>query len=389
MGMDPARVLTATAISAGVATLVMAFLGKLPIALAPGMGTNFFLAFAVGVGMGFSWQTAIAAVFVEGVLCIILTLTKIREKVIDSIPDTIKKAVALGIGMMIAVIGLREGGLLVGGDTGFAIVPPTSGSALLVVIGLAITVILYALKVPGSIFIGIIGATIIGIPLGVTHFNGIVGIPAAPYTPIDIIGGLTSVKFLDFLVLFISLGLVDFFDTISTFAGIAEQSNLKTRDGKIRNIKNALLADCSGTVIGSLFGSTCTTSYVESAAGVAAGGRTGLTSVVTGCLFIVAVFLSPLFLAIPSAAVAGALVFVGFLMLGAVSNLDFTNVEIGLPTFITVLMLTASLNITEGLAWGFITYTLVKVCKGKTKEVSISTWILTAIFLIKILFIHV
>jgi AGZA family xanthine/uracil permease-like MFS transporter len=367
----------------------MAFLGKLPIALAPGMGTNFFLAFAICVGMGFSWQTAIAAVFVEGVLCIILTLTKIREKVIDSIPDTIKKAVALGIGMMIAVIGLREGGLLVGGDTGFAIVPPTSGSALLVVIGLALTVILYTLKVPGSIFIGIIGATIVGIPLGVTHFSGIVGVPAAPYMPWDVIGGLTSVKFLDFLVLFISLALVDFFDTISTFAGIAEQSNLKTRDGKIRNIKNALLADCSGTVIGSLFGSTCVTSYVESAAGVAAGGRTGLTSVVTGCLFIVAVFLSPLFLAIPSAAVAGALVFVGFLMLGAVSNLDFTNVEIGLPTFITVLMLTASLNITEGLAWGFITYTLVKVCKGKAKEISIPTWILTVIFLLKILFIHV
>jgi AGZA family xanthine/uracil permease-like MFS transporter len=390
-GMDPGHVFTATAISAGVATLVMAFLGRLPIALASGLGINAFIAFSVCGAMGFTWQTAIAAVFVEGLLFIILSVTNVREKIINGIPDTLKKAVALGIGLFIAVIGLVDAGILVaGGATPLAINSISSGAPLVAIIGLVIMIVLYSLKVPGSIFIAIIAATIIGIPLGVTQgIPNIIGKPAAPYLPWDIVAGLTGIKIFDFIAVFVSLLFVDMFDTISTFAGIAEQGNLKDEHGKIRNVKNGLLSDAIGTVFGSLIGSTTVTSYIESSTGVAVGARTGLASVVTGLLFLLALVFSPLFLAIPSAAIAPCLIFVGFLMLGAVTGLDFKDIEVGLPVFITMLMVPMSYSISEGLAWGFISYTLVKICKGKYKEISITTWILTAIFLVKILFIHV
>jgi AGZA family xanthine/uracil permease-like MFS transporter len=390
-GMDAGQVFTATAISAGVATLVMAFVGKLPIALASGLGINAFIAFSVCGAMGFTWQTAISAVFVEGIIFIILSVTDVREKIIDGIPDTLKKAVALGIGMFIAFIGLVDAGILnTGGATPLAINSISSGAPLVAIIGLILMIALYTAKVPGGIFIAIVAATLIGIPFGVTKgIPSIIGIPSAPYTPSDIISGLAGVKVLDFIVVFISLLFIDMFDTISTFAGIAEQGNLKDKSGKIRNVKGGLLSDAIGTVFGSLIGATTVTSYIESGTGVASGARTGLASVVTGVLFLVALVFSPLFLAIPSAAVAPALIFVGFLMLGAVTGLDFKNIEVGLPVFVTMLMVPASYSISEGLAWGFVSYTLVKVCSKKSKEITIPTWILTAIFLIKILFIHV
>jgi AGZA family xanthine/uracil permease-like MFS transporter len=390
-GMDPGQVFTATAISAGVATLIMAFVGRLPIALASGLGINAFIAFTVCGAMGFTWQTAIAAVFVEGIIFIILSVSNVREKIIDGIPNTLKKAVALGIGMFIAIIGLGGAGILnAGGATPLAINSITSGAPLVAVLGLIIMIALYTLKVPGSIFIAIVAATLIGIPLGVTKgLTNIIGTPAAPYTPADIIGGLAGIKVIDFIVVLISLLFIDMFDTISTFAGIAEQGNLKTADGKIRNVRGGLLSDAIGTVFGSLIGATTVTSYIESGTGVATGARTGLASVVTGLLFLVALIFSPLFLAIPSAAVAPALIFVGFLMLGAVTGLDFKDIEVGLPVFITMLMVPASYSISEGLAWGFVSYTLVKICNKKAKEVTAPTWVLTAIFLVKILFIHV
>jgi AGZA family xanthine/uracil permease-like MFS transporter len=390
-GMDTGQVFTATAISAGVATLVMAFIGKLPIALASGLGINAFIAFSVCGAMGFTWQTAISAVFVEGIIFIVLSVTAVREKIIDGIPDTLKKAVALGIGMFIAIIGLVDAGILnTGGATPLAINSITSGAPLVAIIGLILMIALYTSKVPGGIFIAIVAATLIGIPFGVTKgIPNIIGIPSAPYTPADIVGGLAGVNVLDFIVVFISLLFIDMFDTISTFAGIAEQGNLKDKNGRIRNVKGGLLSDAIGTVFGSLIGATTVTSYIESGTGVASGARTGLASVVTGVLFLVALVFSPLFLAIPSAAVAPALIFVGFLMLGAVTGLDFKNIEVGLPVFITMVMVPASYSISEGLAWGFVSYTLVKICNKKSKEISIPTWILTAIFLIKILFIHV
>jgi AGZA family xanthine/uracil permease-like MFS transporter len=387
-GMDTARMFTSTAIAAGIATLVMAFVGRLPIALAPGLGINAFVAFSVCGAMGFPWQVAILAIFVEGVLTICLSLSGIRQKIVDGIPDTLKKAVALGIGLFIAVIGMGSSGMGIldtSGATGVALAIGIPGNLQLVaVIGLVLMIILHAKKVPGAIFISIVAATIIGIPLGVTTAPASMTV-AAPYTVVDVLGGLTSFNLVQFIIVFISIMFVDLFDTISTFAGIAEQGNLKDPDGGIRNGKWGLLSDSIGTTVGSLFGCTSTTSYVESSAGVASGARTGLASVVTGLLFLLAIVAYPLLAWVPAAATGPALVFVGFLMLGAVSNLDFTKIEIGLPTFIAMVMIPFSYSISIGLAWGFVSYAIVMLFSGKTADVKVPTWVLSVFFLIYLL----
>ncbi|MDR1908734.1 MAG: NCS2 family permease, partial [Spirochaetaceae bacterium] len=344
-GMDFGRTFTSTAIAAGISTIVMAFVGRIPVALACGLGLNAYVAYTVCGAMGFTWQTAIAAVFVEGVLFILLSLSGIRERMIDAIPVELRKAVACGIGLFIAVIGLQNGGILVvGGGTPVAINPVTSGAPLVTVLGLLILIILYVLKVPGSVFLAIIAATLIGIPLGVTQAANfsILGLPAAPYTPADIIEGLRAVPVLDFVVVFFSLLFVDLFDTLSALAGLALQGNFLDRNGKILNAKGALLSDAIGTTVGSLFGATTVTSYIESATGIAVGGRTGLTSLVTGLLFLLALVFAPLFAIIPGAATAPALIFVGYLMLGATTDTNLKTVEVGLPFFITMLIIPMS-----------------------------------------------
>jgi AGZA family xanthine/uracil permease-like MFS transporter len=388
-GMNPGAVFTATTISAAIGTLLMGLLGKLPVALASGLGINAFIAFSVCGAMGFSWQTAIAAVFVEGIIFIILSLVRAREAIIDAIPEQVKKAVALGIGLFIAVVGLNSAGILsVGGGTPVAINSVTSGAPLVTILGLIILIVLYALKIPGSIFIAIVATTIIGIPLGVTVFpeNFVpIGTFPAPYTPVDIISGLSNVSVGDFVFVTISLLFVDLFDTVSTLIGVCTQGNLLDRNGKVLNVRQALLSDAIATTAGALIGATTVTSYIESSTGVSNGARTGLASVVTGILFLLALFLSPIFLLIPSAATAPALIFVGFLMLGAISNMNFSNIEIGLPVFITMLIIPFSYSISMGLAWGFVSYVLVKISVRKAGEINVGTWILTAIFLLKII----
>jgi AGZA family xanthine/uracil permease-like MFS transporter len=368
----------------------MAFVGKVPIALACGLGINAYVAFTVCGAMGFTWQTAMAAVFVEGILFIILSLAGIREKIISAIPMELRKAVACGIGLFIAVIGLAGGGILaVGGGTPIAINPVTQGAPLVTVLGLIILIVLYVLKVPGSIFIAMIAAAIIGIPLGVTNISefSIFGLPAAPYMPADILQGLKTVPIIDFIVVFFSLFFVDLFDTVSTLAAVALQANLMDKNGNIVNVKGALLSDAVGTTVGALFGATTVTSYIESATGVAVGGRTGLTALVTGLLFLLALVFAPLFAIIPGAATAPALIFVGYLMLGAAAGTDLKSVEVGLPFFVTLLIIPMSYSISTGLAWGFVTYTLVKVMGKKAKDISPATWILTLLFLVKIIWI--
>ena len=386
--MDAARVFTATAITAGAATLVMAFVGRVPIALASGLGINAYIAFTVCGAMGYSWQLALTAVLVEGLLFIVLSLTGIRSWIVRAIPDTVKKAVALGIGMFIAVVGLNNAGILsVGGGTPLAIVPVTSGAPLVAVIGLLVLIVLYGLKVPGSVFIAIIAATIAAAPLGVLEIPvdfSPFGKPAAPYFFEFDFSRLFSV---DFAIVFLSLFFVDFFDTVSTLAGVAHQGNLLDKDGNIIHCREALLSDAIGTVFGAFFGATTVTSYIESATGVANGGRTGLASVVTGVLFFAALVLSPLFLLIPAAATAPALIFTGFLMLGAVSGLNFREIDVGLPVFVTMLMIPMSYSISTGLAWGFISYVLAKIAVGKFKDISPATWVLSLLFLVKIIWI--
>ncbi|GMO29803.1 MAG: NCS2 family permease [Termitinemataceae bacterium] len=385
--MDPGAVFTATALSAGIATLFMAFLARIPIAQASGLGINAFIAFSVCGQMGFSWQTGIAAVFVEGLIFIVLSLCGLREKIVSAIPDQVKKAVVLGIGLFIAIIGLSNAGILKsGGATPLAMNSITHGAPLLTIIGLVILIFLYTLKVPGSILIAIIVTSIIGIPAGITTVPPdfrFVQIPPAPYLPHDIIAGLNRVQPIDFVVVLFSLIFIDLFDTVSTLAGVAIQGNLLDKDGNIINCRMALLSDALATTVGACFGATTVTSYIESSTGVAVGGRTGLTSLVTGTLFLMALFLSPCFLLIPAAATAPALIFVGFMMLGAITGLELRKIEVGLPVFITMLVVPASYSIAQGLAWGFITYTLVKSVQRRFSDITPATWVLTAVFLVK------
>lgn len=386
-GMEAGAVFTATALTAGIGTLLMAFLGRIPIAQASGLGINAFIAFSVCGTMGFSWQTAIAAVFVEGLIFIALSLSGMREKIIFAIPDQIKKAVALGIGLFIAVIGLHNAGILAtGGGTPLAMNSVTSSAPLLAIIGLVILIVLYTMRVPGSVLIAIVAATLIGIPMGLTKIPdgfAVLRMPPAPYTPFDVLAGLKSVNPLDFLVVLFSLTFIDFFDTVATLAGVAIQSSLLDKDGNIVNCRMAMLSDALATSAGALFGATTVTSFVESATGVAVGGRTGLASAVTGVLFLLALFISPFFLMIPSAATAPALIFVGFMMLGGITGLDLRKLEVGLPVFITMLVVPMSYSIAQGLAWGFISYTLIKLVQGRFADIKPVTWGLTVIFLIR------
>lgn len=388
-GMSWGSVFTATAISSAIATLVMAFVANLPIALAPGLGLNAFFTYTVVLGMGCTWQFALTAVLLEGILFIILSICGVREAIIKSIPGSLKKAVAVGIGLFIAIIGLVNAGI-VGSDTGtiigFENLNLDHASALVAVIGLVITIVLYILKVPGAILVGIIATTIIGIPFGVTKVpEGFSPIskPEAPYLFQFEFQNVLSLKF---LVVFFTFLFTDMFDTIGTLMGVAEQGNLKDKDGNILNAKGALLADAVGTVAGACLGTSTVTSFVESSSGVAAGGRTGLSSVVTAGLFLLALLLNPLFALIPSAATAPALIFVGYLMMKSVTEINFKDPTEGIPAFVTIMVMPFSYSISKGIAWGVISYVIAKVAGKKAKEIPVITWVLAAIFVADIIF---
>lgn len=388
-GMNWDSVFTATAISSAIATLVMAFCANLPVALAPGLGLNAFFTYTVVIGMGCTWQFALTAVLLEGILFIILSVFGIREAIINSIPAGMKKAVSVGIGLFITIIGLSNAGI-VGTDTGTLIgfhnLNMDHSTALVAVIGLIITVILYINKVPGSILIAIAATTIIGIPFGVTKVPEAwkpISLPAAPYFFKFEFANILSVKF---LVVFITFLFTDLFDTLGTLMGIAEQADLKDEDGNISNAKGALLSDAVGTVVGACLGTSTVTSFVESTSGVAAGARTGLASVVTAILFALSLFLGPVFGLIPSAAIAPALIFVGFLMMKSVTAIDFNDPTEGIPAFVTIMTMPFSYSISKGISWGIIAYVICKISGKKAKDISVVTWILAAVFLAEIIF---
>ena len=343
-GMDFGAVFTATAVSAAIATLVMAFFANLPIGLAPGMGLNAFFTYTVVMGMGCSWQFALTAVLFEGLLFILLSLFGVREAIIKSIPANLRKAVAVGIGLFITLIGLANAGIAksdLGTIIGF--VDFNNVSALVAIIGLVITIVLYVMNIPGSILIGIALTTIVGIPFGVTtipeNFKPL-SLPSAPYFFQFEWGGVLTVKF---FVVFFTFFFTDMFDTIGTLMGVTEQAKLTDKDGNIPNAKEALMADAVGTVAGACLGTSTVTSFVESSSGVGVGGRTGLTSVTTAVLFILALFFTPLFGLIPAAATAPALIFVGFLMMKSVTSIDFNDITEGIPSFITIMVMPKSM----------------------------------------------
>lgn len=387
-GLDSGAVFTATALSAAVATLAMAFLANLPIALASGMGLNGFFTYSVVMGMGYSPAAALTAVFLEGILFIALSLVNVREAIINSIPANLKKAVAAGIGLFITFIALQNAKIIV--DNPAVLVGLGSfefGSpALLAVIGLVITSALFILKVPGSILLGILITTVIGIPMGITVPAGgwsgwsPVSLPTAPLLFNFDFANVLSFKF---FVVFVSFLFVDIFDTVGTLLGVATQGKLLDKNGNVPKVKQALLADAIGTVFGAAVGTSTVTSYVESTAGVAAGGKTGLTALTTAAMFVLALLFSPVFLLIPSAATAPALILVGFLMMKQTTDIDFADPTEGIPAFLTIIMMPLAYSIAEGIVFGILSFVILKTISGKYKEIPIVTWILFVIFILK------
>lgn len=386
-GMARGAVFTATALASALASVLMGVLANLPVALAPGMGLNAFFTYTVVLGMGYSWQTALTAVFLEGILFILLSLVNVREAIIDSVPQNLKKAVAVGIGLFITLIGLKGAGIIVANPaTLVSLGSITEGTALLAAVGILLTAALYALKVPGSILIGIFATTLLGIPMGITvpagGWNGWTPV-SMPEAPLFLKFDFSNVLTLKFFTVFFSFLFVDIFDTVGTLVGVTQQAGLVGKDGKIPRVKQALLSDAVGTVAGAALGTSTVTSYVESTAGVATGGRTGLTAVSTGVLFLLALVFSPVFLLIPAAATAPALVVVGFLMMQAVVGIDFSDPTEGLPAFITIVMMPFAYSIAEGIVYGVLAYVALKTLTGKAKAVPLFTWILFVVFVLR------
>lgn len=385
-GMDKGAVFTATVVSSIVATLIMGLLANLPFALAPGMGLNAFFAYTVVLGMGYSWQTALTAVFIEGIIFLVLTIFNVREAIVNSIPLNMKRAISVGIGLFIAFIGLQNSKIIVNNDaTLISLGDITSGSPLLAIIGLLITSLLLAYNVKGAILIGILLTTLIGIPMGITQLS-----PYASFAPPSLEPVAFKLDFANifhpnmFIVLFTFL-FVDMFDTVGTLVGVCTKANMLTKSGEVPRCKQALFADAVGTIFGACMGTSTVTTYVESASGVAEGGKTGLTAVVAAVLFTISLFLSHIFLSIPSAATAPALIIVGLFMMTPILEIDLTDYTEAIPSFVCIIFMPFAYSIAEGITFGILAFTLLKLLTGRTKEITLFTWILSALLLIKIL----
>ena len=386
-GMPGGAVFTSTAVAAIVGCLAMAFIGKLPFGLAPGMGLNAFFVYTVCMGMGYSWQFALTAVLIEGLIFILLTVTNVREAIVHAIPQSLRNAIGAGIGLFIAFIGLNSAGVVVA-DSGtlVALGDITSGSALLACIGLIITGFLYSRNIPGAILIGIIITMLIGIPMGVTEFRGVLSAPES-VAPIFCKFEWDKIFTLDMLAVVFTFLFIDMFDTVGTLVGVCTKANLIDEKGHIFRLKHAFMADSIATTIGAMLGTSTTTTYVESAAGVAQGGRSGLTALsVAGC-FAVALFFSPMFLSIPAAATAPALIIVGLLMLEAVKNIPFDDFSESIPAFVCLLTMPLTYSISNGILLGMISYVLMNMICGKFKKITPIMYVLAVLFILKYIFI--
>ena len=381
--MPNGAVFTATALAAIIGTLVMSLYAKKPFGLAPGMGLNAFFVFTVCLGMGYSWQFALTAIFIEGVIFIILSLTKVRELIVNSIPASLKKAIGAGIGLYIAFIGLQNAGIIANDDATLVTLGSLkSANSLLFIAGLLVTAVLVTLKVRGGILIGMLVTTLVGIPLGITQLSAVVALPDS-VAPLFVKFEWSSIFSLDMLVVVLTFLFIDMFDTIGTLVGVSVKSGMVDKDGKIEGIDRMLMADAVATTAGACIGASTTTTYIESASGVAEGGRTGLTSFVIALCFAVALLFSPLFLAIPSAATGAVLVVVGVMMMSPVRDIDWDNYREAIPAFITAVMMPLSYSIAHGIMLGVITYVILNCVTGKWKEVSLTMKILAVLFVLR------
>jgi AGZA family xanthine/uracil permease-like MFS transporter len=386
-GMPIGSVFTSTALAAIVGCLVMAFWGKLPFGLAPGMGLNAFFVYTVCIGMGYSWQFALTAVFIEGLIFILLTITNVREAIVKAIPINLRYAVGAGIGLFIAFIGLQNAGVIVNSDETLVVLGDiTSGSAFLAMMGLIITGVLYLKNVKGALLLGILITTLIGIPMGITDFKGVLSNPQS-IAPIFCQFDWKNIFTLDMVIVVFTFLFIDMFDTVGTLIGVCTKANLMDEKGNIDCLNEAFMADAIATTIGACLGTSTTTTYVESASGVAQGGRSGLTAFVVACCFVVALFFSPLFLSIPAAATAPVLIIVGLMMLEPIKNIEFNDFSEGIPAFVCIIMMPLAYSISDGILIGMICYTVFNLLCGNFKKLTPTMLILTVLFVIKYLFI--
>lgn len=393
-GMDFNALITATALAAAIGTLVMGLYAKLPIGLAPGMGLNAFFAYTIVLGMGYSWQFALTAVFLEGIIFIFLSLFHIREAIINSIPENLKHAISVGIGLLIALIGMANAGII---ETGMRhigngkldgvilkIGDITSAGPLIALTGLIVSAVLMYRKVNAALLIGILAATLAGILSGVTTIGPIVSLPPS-LAPIAFKLEFSKVFTMDMVVILFTLLMVNLFDTVGTLIGLCGKAGLLDSQGRIPRAKQALFADAVGTTAGALLGTSVVTAYVESASGIASGGRTGLTAVTVAGMFLLSLFFAPLFAMIPPAATAPALIIVGMLMMSAVVKIDFEDPTEAIPAFLAIVMMPYTYSIAEGIVFGMLSYVLLKVFTGKYREISPVMYVLAVLFVLSFL----
>ena len=382
-GMDKGALFTTTVVASAFATLLMAFYAKLPFGLAPGMGLNAFFAYTVCLTMGYSWQFALTAVLIEGLIFILLTVTNLREKIVDAIPVTLKNAIGAGIGLFISFIGLQNAGIIVNNDaTLISMGDITSGPALLGMIGLVITSFLLIKGVRGALLFGIIITTLIGIPMGITNFGGIFSAPPS-IEPIFWQFEWHNIFTKDMVIVVFTLLFMDMFDTIGTIVGVATKTGMIDKNGKIPRLKQAFMVDAIGTTVGSMLGTSTITTFVESASGVGEGGRSGLTAFVTAVCFLLSLFLAPFFLSVPGAATAPVLILVGLMMMTTILKVDFSDYSEAIPAFMCIIIMPMAYSISEGIVFGVISYVLINLLTGKYKKLSIGMYILAAIFVLK------
>lgn len=387
-GMDKGALFTATVVASAVATLVMAFYAKLPFALAPGMGLNAFFAYTMVIAMGYTWQQALAAVMFEGVVFIFLTIFKVRKSLAAAIPINLRYSISVGIGLFIAYIGLKNGGIITSNDANLTGMGAWGTASLLAIGGVLLGAMLMALNVRGALFYAIIVMTILGIPLGVTQIPEDFSLLSLPSSIDPIAFRMDFSKFLSFdfnyYIVIFALLFMDVFDTLGTLIGTATSAGMADpKTGHIHGLNRALMADAVGTTVGAFCGTSIVTTYVESTTGVAAGGRTGLTSFTVAMLFLLSLLLSPLFLIIPAAATTSALVLVGVLMVSTVKKIDFSDLTEALPCFVTIIVIPFASSISDGIVMGLLSYVLLKLLTGRWKEVSVVMYVLAVFFVLK------
>jgi len=386
-GMDKGAIFTATALAAAIATLLLACMAKLPFAQAPGMGLNAFFAFTLVQGMGYSWETALAAMFVEGLIFILITLLNVREIILNSIPVSLRHAISAGIGMFIAFIGLKNAGIIESNPSTFVALGHFTPISLLAIFGILLSAVLLIKKVKGALFYSILLCTIVGIPLGVTEIpeNFIpVSMPhsiAPTFCKFDFEGFFT----LDMAIIIFTLLFMNIFDTLGTLVGLATKTGIMDKNGHIPHVKEAMMSDAIGTTISSMLGSSTVTTYVESASGIAEGGRSGVTSLITGLLFILALFFAPVFLLIPGAATTGAFVLVGVFMMDSIGKINLSDISEALPAFVTIIMMVLTYSIANGIILGLLCYVLLKLFSGRHKQITLTMYILAILFIIDLI----